>query len=270
MSHRSVEAGRGLEWFKGGIALIQSNPVPLLVISLLFAIGSSVLSVVPFLGTIAVVLLTPVLGGGLMYALHEQHEGRGAQIEHLFRGFQEPGRVVPLILLGIPALAAGVVMAILLGLTFGAAILGLAAGGADSAAGYAGLGIGALLALVVGLGLALAVAAIVVFAVPRVMLDGLDAGTAMKESLAASLANFGALLVFGLMFVGAAIALMVVSALFGWIPLLGQLLLLVVWFAFLVGWIALSNAGVYLAWRELWPRDAQAVLPPGPPAPPPA
>jgi uncharacterized membrane protein len=168
-------------------------------------------------------------------------------------------------LLGVPALAAGVVMMILVGLTFGAAILGLAAGGADSTAGYAGLGIGALVAMVVGCGLALVVAAIVVFAVPRVMLDGLDPAAAMKESFAASLSNVGALLVFGLLFVGAAIALLVVSALFGWIPLLGQLLLMVVWFAFLVGWIALSNAGVYLAWRELWPRDAAGVLPPAPP-----
>jgi hypothetical protein len=45
---------------------------------------------------------------------------------------------------------------------------------------------------------------------------------------------------------------------------------MVVWFAFLVGWIALSNAGVYLAWRELWPRDVASAgtLPPGPPPPP--
>jgi len=89
--------------------------------------------------------------------------------------------------------------------------------------------------------------------VPRVMLDRVDAITAMKESLSASLVNVGALLVFGLLFIVALLALLVATVLVGWIPILGQLAAFAAWLAFGVGWIAVSNAGVYLAWRDQWP-----------------
>jgi uncharacterized membrane protein len=272
MSHQSVEAARGHAWFRGAIDLIAHNPVPLLVIALLFVIGTSVVSLVPVLGTLAVIALTPVLGGGFMYALREEHEGRGAQIEHLFRGFQEPGRLLPLMLLGVPALVAGILVAIALIVFVGAAALQMIASGASSSvdpASFASLGIGVLVALMFGLLLVLAAAAIVVFAVPRVMLDGIEPFTAMKESLAASLSNVGALLLFTLMFVAALLVLLVATALVGWIPLLGQLVALLAWFAFGVGWIAVSNGGVFLAYRDLWPAPAATdiVLPYGPPPP---
>ncbi len=272
MSHQSVEASRGHAWFRGAIDLIAHNPVPLLVIALLFVIGTSVVSLVPVLGTLAVIALTPVLGGGFMYALREEHEGRGAQIEHLLRGFQEPGRLLPLMLLGVPALIAGILVAIALIVFVGAAALQMIASGASSSvdpASLASLGIGVLVALMFGLLLVLAAAAIVVFAVPRVMLDGIEPFTAMKESLAASLSNVGALLVFTLMFVAALLVLLVATALVGWIPLLGQLVALLAWFAFGVGWIAVSNGGVFLAYRDLWPASAATdiVLPYGPPPP---
>ncbi len=91
-----VDAGRGLAWFRGGIDLVLRNPVPLGVIALLFVICTSVVSLVPILGWLATAVLVPVLGGGYMVALHEEHEGRGAQIEHLFRGFQDNDRFVQL------------------------------------------------------------------------------------------------------------------------------------------------------------------------------
>jgi uncharacterized membrane protein len=270
MPVESVDAGRGYAWFRGAIELVAHNPVPLLVIALLFVIGTSVLSLVPLLGMIAVALLTPVLGGGFMYALREEHEGRGAQIEHLFRGFQEPGRVVPLMLLGLPSLLAGLLVGVAAVVFVGAAALQVLSGMATSSgdgAGIAALGIGALIVLAIGVLVLLLALAIVVFAVPRVMLDGIEPVAAMKDSFAASLSNFGAMLVFTLMFVAAIVALLVASVLVGWIPLLGQLVVFLAWFAFGVGWIAVSNGGIYLAYRDLWPAGGAVLLPPGPPPP---
>lgn len=269
MNPRSVDAGHGLAWFKGGIGLVQANPVPLLVIALLFVIGTSALSLVPVLGTLAVALLVPVLGGGYMVALHEEHEGRGAQIEHLFRGFQDNDRLVQLVILGVPAVLAGLLFVVLLVVMLGAAVVqvGIAGGLGGSGAGdVAGLGVGALVAMLVGLLVVLLAMALVVFAVPRVMLDRVDAVSAMKESFAASFSNVGAMLVFALLFVAALFALLVLTVAVGWIPILGQIAAFFAWLAFGIGWIAVSNAGVYLAWRDLWPADAAT---PGPLAPPP-
>ncbi|MFN7553419.1 MAG: BPSS1780 family membrane protein [Pseudomonadota bacterium] len=266
-----VDARRGYEWFRGGIALVGNNPLPLGVIALLFGIATSVLSLLPVLGLLATVLLVPVLGGGYMVALHEEHEGRGAQIEHLFRGFQDQDRFVQLLLLGLPGLAAALASMVLMVVLVGAAALQVGLSVALSGDGSApmAIGLGLLLALAVGLLLAMAVFALVVFAVPRVMLDRVDAVTAMKDSLAASLANVGALLVFGLLFIAAFVALLVATMLVGWIPFLGQLAALTAWLAFAVGGIAVSNAGVYLGWRDQWPGTlpAAAVAPPGPPPP---
>lgn len=277
MNPRSVDAGHGLAWFKGGIGLVQANPVPLLVIALLFVIGTSALSLVPVLGTLAVALLVPVLGGGYMVALHEEHEGRGAQIEHLFRGFQDNDRLVQLVILGVPAVLAGLLFVLLLVALLGAAVVkvGIAGMLGGSGAGdVAAFGVGALLAGLGGLLAVLLAMALVVFAVPRVMLDRVDALTAMKESFAASLSSVLALLVFALMFLAAFVVLVIATVAVGWIPILGQIAAFLAWVAFGIGWIAVSNAGVYLAWRDLWPADAAApgplAPPPLPPAPPPA
>jgi hypothetical protein len=267
-----VDAGRGAAWFRGGIDLVLRNPVPLGVIALLFVVGTSVLSLVPVLGWIATALLVPVLGGGYMVALHEEHEGRGAQIEHLFRGFQDNDRFIQLMLLGLPGIAVAIAFFILVVLLVGVAALqvGLSAALTGDAGGAAALGIGALLAMLVGLVLVLAAIALVVFAVPRVMLDRVDAVTAMKESLAASVSNVGALAVFGLLFIAALFALLIATVLVGWIPILGQIAAFAAWLAFGVGWIAVSNAGVYLGWRDQWPGGVPVpeAAPPGPPPPP--
>lgn len=267
-----VDAGRGLAWFRGGIDLVLRNPVPLGVIALLFVIGTSMASLVPVFGWLAAAVLVPVLGGGYMVALHEEHEGRGAQIEHLFRGFQDNDRFVQLMLLGLPGVAALVLFGVLLVVMVGAAVLqmGLAAALSGAAADPTALGVGLLAAIALGLVLMLAAITLVLFAVPRVMLDRVDAITAMKESLSASLVNVGALLVFGLLFIVALLALLVATVLVGWIPILGQLAAFAAWLAFGVGWIAVSNAGVYLAWRDQWPGGVPlpTVVPPGPPPPP--
>src|SRR3982750_193105 len=134
MSFQKVGAGQGVEWLKGGIELVKANPVVFLVNSLIFCIIVGVLSFIPILGSIAVALLAPVFAAGMMYAYREQHEGRTPAIEHLFQGFKEPGRIGPLLILGLPAIVAAVVMLVLTFALLGGAIMGGAMSGSGTAA----------------------------------------------------------------------------------------------------------------------------------------
>jgi hypothetical protein len=109
----------------------------------------------------------------------------------------------------------------------------------------------------IGLIVVLAIYAFQFFAIPRVMLDGVDPFAAMKESLAACLANIGAFLVFGVVFtVICCVAAMVLI----WIPI--------------IGWIAMSGvatvilgAALFVAWRQVYAAGASATSTMPPPAP---
>jgi uncharacterized membrane protein len=264
MSYQKVEAGRGIDWLKRGIDLVKANPVVFIVDALIIGLIVGLLSMIPLLGQIGVALLMPVLVAGLLYSYREQDEGRPAEIGQLFRGFQEQGRIGPLLMLGLPAIAAMVLVFVLAFVFLGGAILGAAAsGGAESATALAGLGGGLVLFMLLMFAVFLAAMMLVVFAIPRVMFDGVEPIAAMKESLSASLANIGAFLVFAVvMFV-----IYLVSAILLIIPILG-------WLAFcaiLLGLVAVSNAAVYLAYRDIFggsPGTTADLAPPAPPAPP--
>ena len=112
-------------------------------------------------------------------------------------------------------------------------------------------------------GIMLAIYALQFFAIPRVMLDGVEPFAAMKESFSACLANIGAFLVFGVVFsVLCCVAAMVLI----WIPI--------------IGWIVMAGVGtvilgaaLFVAWRQVYAGAAAATSamppPPAPQAPPP-
>jgi uncharacterized membrane protein len=106
----------------------------------------------------------------------------------------------------------------------------------------------------------LAIYAFQFFAVPRVMLDGIEPFAAMKESFSACLANLGAFLVFGIVFFVAFAVLSIVLVL---IPLLG-------WLALFVVASVVFACGQFLAWREVFASAAAPAATPAMPPPPPA
>lgn len=259
MSFQKVDAGRGVEWLKQGVNLIIQNPVAFLVMALILGI----IMIIPFLGSLALAVLGPTLMAGLAYAAREQANGRKADIAHLFRGFQEEGRIGQLLLLCLPGIAAGVLVAILAFVLIGGAILGAgAAASAGSNYGSAGaLGGGMLILGLISLVVVLAAYSLVIFAIPRVMFDRVEAFAAMKESLAATLANIVPLLVLSVIIFVAYLVCMVLLV----IPVLGWIL----WFVILLGFIALNGTLLYLMYRDIF-GDASAA--PGgympPPVPP--
>ncbi|HVV96280.1 MAG TPA: hypothetical protein VHC92_04000, partial [Rhodanobacteraceae bacterium] len=188
----------------------------------------------------------------------EESEGRKAEIAHLFRAFQEPGKIGPMLLLCLPSIVGGAVL-LVFAFVFGIGALiggGLAAAGSGHGFGAGALGGGVLVLCLVALAVSLAIYALQFFAVPRVMLAGAEPFAAMKESFDACIANLGAFLVFGVVFF---VAFAVLSIVLMLVPLLGWLAL------FTVASPAFA-CGQLLAWREVFGGAATAVAAPTPPA----
>ncbi|HVF34054.1 MAG TPA: BPSS1780 family membrane protein, partial [Candidatus Saccharimonadia bacterium] len=217
MSYRSVELGRGVNWLTDAVALVMKAPAVFLIQALIVAI----ISVIPILGQLAMLVLGPAFLAGLVWSMREADQGREPQVGQLFEGFTQPGKIGALVALCLPAVA-GIAVLFVLGFLFlGGALLGAAFGGADAGAVAAvGFGAGMLLFVLVCLLVALAIYSLIVFAIPRVMFDGAEPFQAMKESLSASLANIGPLLVFSVIFFIAAMIVMLVLSI---IPILGTI-----------------------------------------------
>jgi len=252
MSSTNIQVGDVIGWFKSGLSLTFKNPGAFIVMGLVFGVISIVLAFIPVLGAIAMLVLAPVFYGGFIHAAREEDQGRKAEIGHLFVGFQQPGKIGPMMMLCLPSVAAGILAAILGFVLIGGSIAAMAMGGNGGGMGIMGLVLFALIAFALGLG----AAAMTYFAVPRVMLDGIEPIAAMKESLGVVLANIASILV-GFIVIG--LLFMIV----GIIPLLGALAI------FLIGMPA-SLCAMYFGYRQAFGGGSAAqVEAPTPPAPPP-
>lgn len=240
MSFRKIDAASGMNWLTGGIHLVMQHPVEFLVMGLIMAI----INVIPVLGGLFLALCGPALIGGIVFAANEQQQGRKPEIVHLFRAFQEPGRIGAMLMLCLPSLVGGFLV-LMFGVVFGLSALiggGLHASGASDMSVVAMLGSGFAVFAIVALAIFIAVYALQFFAIPRVMLDQVDPWEAMKDSLSACLANIGAFLVYAITVAVAAIVLFVVLAI---IPLLG-------WLALFTVLAAVTPCAQYLAYREVY------------------
>lgn len=253
MSHQHVPAGNGVQWISSALEIVMKNPAVFVVMALIIAVFGAI----PLIN-LAMVIIGPALYGGLIYAAARQDRGETAEIGDLFAAFQQPGKIGPMLLLCLPSIAAVVVVVVLSIVLIGGAVLSMIGGHSTglSAAAIGGMVLFIPLALLIGLG----VGALLFFAVPRVMLDGIEPFAAFKESLAAVLANLGAVLLFALVMI---VGFMVLGVVLVFIPLLGPLLWMLA--ATLIG-----TLGTYSAYREVFAGGVQAhIAPPPPPASPP-
>lgn len=233
MEAKTVDVSRGVAWFAGGWGLFMKSPGAWIVLGIMTLAIMVVLSLIPFLGMLALSLISPVLGAGLMYAAREADAGRALDVLYLFQGFRERDKLTPLLSLGAVALV---------GLTIALAVAFLLVGGSmvtmmmsgDRHALTAGAMGGFMLAGLVILVVELAVAMAVVYAIPLVMFQGVPAGAALRSSLNANLRNLLPLLVFGMIYLFVAV-LATLPLMLGWIVLL-----------------PVSIATVYLSYKDLY------------------
>jgi uncharacterized membrane protein len=257
MAFQKVPAGNGLKWITDAVNLILKNPLPFVLMGLVFA----VIGLVPFLGALALLVLGPALNGGIIFAAREEEAGRKADFQQLFQAFREEGKLVKMLILCLPMVAALVVVLVLGAIAFGGALLGAGLASNSSSAGSAfgaGLGLGMLLLVLVGLAIGVVCYALTFFAVPRVMLESTDPVPAMKDSAQACLANIGAVLLYAVLVL---VAFVLVSMVLALIPILGQLIVTTA----LVPFAAVAS---YLAYSDVYVRqhDITQELPPTPPS----
>jgi uncharacterized membrane protein len=229
---RAVEAGRGWSWIAEGFELFRREPGPwiaLIVVAALIFIG---LALVPFLGSLAAMVLAPVFAAGFVIACREEEEGRGVQVGHLFAGFRS--HFGTLASIGLIYLGITVAIALVVGLATGAGMWTLLGSGEADPSTVAGAGLTVLLAFLVMLALLLPVFMALWFAPALVVFHERSAGEAMKASFIACLRNIVPFLLYGVI---ALVLGMLASIPFG------------------LGWLVLGpvlGASLYTGYRDIF------------------
>lgn len=253
---KSVDAARGATWWSEAWALFTRSPGAWIgCVVILFAIFVAV-KFVPFVGPLALNLVSPVFTGGLMLGCRAIKRGEKLRIEHLFAGFSE--RVGALMMIGVIYTLGMIVIAVVvfgvLLMFFGFAVVTQLWNLQDAAS--AGLAVGsALFAILIGMLVFLLLVMPLVmgvwFAPALVVLRGMSAGAAMRASFAGSLKNVVPFLVYGV--------LGVVLAFLATIPLA-------------LGWLVLAPmffASVYAGYEDIFDDRVAATLTPASTAMPP-
>ena len=215
---RGVDGGRGVNWWAESWALFLKNPGMWLVFTVIFLIGTIFLHFIPVLGSLVSALITQVIFGGWMLSARKLESGGTLEVSDLFSGFKE--KLNPLLVLGALTLVAMIVIgAVMMALGAGA-VMGLVAGGAARSAGgiMASVAVG-MLGLIVGLAIAFVFAMALWFAPALVVFRDVAPVDALKASWAASLQNIVPFLIYGVIWIVAAVIASIPFGL-GWLVLM--------------------------------------------------
>lgn len=220
---RTVDAGRGVTWWTEAWGLFSKHIGMWLVMSLVMLAIFLVLNVIPILGSLAASLIAPAFVGSWMLAARKVDGGGTPDLNDLFTGFKDT--LGPLLVVGALVLAISIVVGVIAGaLGFGAVGAMVASGTRGSAGGMmAALGTGMLAGLFV-LAMAFIAGVALWFAPALIVFRGMPPVDALKSSLSASLKNVGPFLVFGLLYLVAALLASIPFGL-GWVVLVPLTLL---------------------------------------------
>lgn len=215
---RSVDAGRGIAWWTEAWALFMKYAGLWIMMALIVLVIFIVLSVIPFIGSIATTLLAPVFAGSWMLAARKVESGGTLEVGDLFVCFKE--KLNPLLVIGALLLAATIVMVLVVGALGAGAAMGMVFGGGHRSAGgmMAAMGAG-MVALLVGLLFGVLVAMALWFAPALVVFRNMAPVDALRTSFAANLKNIAAFLLYAVIYLVAAIVASIPFGL-GWIVLL--------------------------------------------------
>jgi len=232
---KSVAAGDGWIWIRGGFDLFRQNPVIWIALFLIYLLIGMALSIVPAIGPIVLNLLAPVFMAGFMLGCQALESGEELEINHLFAGFKH--NTAQLITVGGIYLAGIITIVGLVFVTTGGAMMSMA-GHAPAMEEAAGPGM--LLAVMVALALLMPLIMAYWFAPILVIFHGLKAVDAMKLSFSACLRNIWPFTIYGLL----SMLLMVLAA----IPLgLGLLVM-----------IPTMTASLYVSYRDIFSEEVVA------------
>ena len=229
---RARPAGNGWTWIAEGWRLFMKSPGIWIAIVLVLGVIMIVLNFIPFLGPLALAVLMPVFGGGIMLGCRALDEGRELEFNALFAGFQKP--LAGLATLGAIYLGLAFAIGLVVALITGASMFAMMSGGAQNPAMATGALGGMLLGMLIALALAVPLAMLMWFAPAAVALNGVAPVEAMKVSWRGCLKNIVPFLLYGVVL----FILMIVAT----IP-------------FGLGWLALGPAmagSIYAGYRDIY------------------
>lgn len=301
MDIRRLPASQGLVWFRQAIDLGAKNPravfgaAALAIIALYAAVlafallvgmllaGSKAAGQPPGIGllmavalplTLAVMLLVPVLLGGLMHVIREAEAGRAVRARDVFVPLRS-GRGRQLAWLGLVqvvlAVVGGVLMVAVAGSDYWRDYLQAMQAAMQGAAPAVPQPQNAGLLFLVQLVFNYFSYALMLFAIPLMLFSGNGLAEALRNALRASVSNIGANLLAGVLFVGALLLAAVVVALLASLlavlgsaihPALGALLTMLAMLGFAGVVLVLVVGAAYLAWRDTF---GDAGMPPSVP-----
>lgn len=194
---RGVPAGNGWQWIASGWDLFKRNPGVWILIFIIFAAIVVLCSWVPFIGFVAMYILTPVLIAGVMLGCASLERGGSLEVTHLFAGFRE--KTGSLVVVGLLYLVGIAAILLVVGLAFGFSLVPMFMGQEPPQAGSA-LAL-ALLAVLVMLALSIPLVMAVWFAAPLVALHDMAPVEALKASFFGCLKNVLPFLIYGVILV---------------------------------------------------------------------
>lgn len=197
MDIQRLEAGQGLAWIQTGWTCFMRLPGLWILLMLAFLAIVVVLSLIPWVGSLIVALIGPVLGAGALEAAKRAAHGEDFAVGILFAPFARNAVLNDLLVLGAVSLAVNMLI-MGIGVVFmGGSMLGMGMMLGDGGA-FVGMGVGALLSIPLMMTLHILLSAALFFAVPLVMEGKEPPLQAMQASLKACWVNWAALLLFGL------------------------------------------------------------------------
>jgi hypothetical protein len=290
MQVRKLPVSQGLAWFRSAIDIGGRNPKAVFGAALLFIavfyglalllavvaaalVKSGTPSPSLFLAVfvplfLAIMVLMPILIGGLMHVIREAEAARPVRARDLFAPFRL-GSAKPLAALGLLQIALAVLGALLMVAVAGAdywkdymAAMQSAMGGATPAMPqprHPGL------LFLLQLAFNYFTYAIMLFSVPLVLFSRAPLLDAVRASLGASVRNVGANLLAAALFVGGTIVAAIVVALLAWLAGLvgglvhvavGTLLSMAILLGFGAVLLVVLAGCAYLAWRDTFDAPA--------------
>lgn len=189
MAVQAVAGGQALDWFREGWELFRREALNCVIVTIAWFVLNALLGLVPLVGPLLVVLITPALWAGLLACARASELGFPVGVDTFLSPLTTWRLRRPMLMLGGLLLAAHVglvVIAFLVaGGSFATAIAGVATGNIAAVGGASLVAVLIVLAAVAVIGMAFLYAPMIVF----MSMGATDPVAALKESFQACLAN---------------------------------------------------------------------------------
>ncbi|MEK9777115.1 MAG: BPSS1780 family membrane protein, partial [Quisquiliibacterium sp.] len=134
MQISTLPASTGRRWALEGFTLLRRFPMPLFALTFVYLMILMLSTLLPLVGSVAPMLLTPLVAIGMMHAIRSADRDQAPTLRMLFAGFSDAGGKAwpPLLLLGLMNVASTIAALALAALADGGTLMRVATGAASA------------------------------------------------------------------------------------------------------------------------------------------